>query len=233
MIQITYSIKNGYTPESPKTIGIDPEKIIKVTEADSLATIVIANANPKMKPSSYKLNVTKANVLTWITGAVITFTEKLQDGTTRSATIQAKFIQSMKQVATKINGVYDATDTEIIYSNGGFGDEKVYAAEAINSLINSNAAAFLTYSSGVVGATAVIDSVLHKVAVTVPNGTTITALQPTFTTSANIASIKIGATAQVSGVTANNFTTAKTYRITAQDTLTYIDWVVTVTVAPA
>ena len=233
MIQITYSEKNGYILEVAKTIAIDPEKIIKVTEADSLATIVVANANPKVKPATYKLNITKANVLLMITGSVITFTQKYENGTTGSTSIQTKYIQSMKQLATRIAGVADATDTEIVYSNGGFGDEKVYANEVINSLIYSNAAAFLTYDSGVALDVVVIDAIAHTVAVTVPNGTIITALQPTFTTSANITSIKIGATAQVSGVTANNFTAAKTYRITAQDTLTYIDWVVTVTVAPA
>jgi hypothetical protein len=67
--------------------------------------------------------------------------------------------------------------------------------------------------------------------VIVPSGTVVTALVAIFITAANITSIKIEETDQVSGVTANNFTAPKTYAIIAQDGTTTKNWVVAVTVA--
>ena len=67
-----------------------------------------------------------------------------------------------------------------------------------------------------------------SIAVTVPYGTTVTALVATFTTTG--ASVKIGTTAQTSGTTANDFSSAKTYTVTATDGSTQ-DYTVTVTIA--
>jgi len=66
------------------------------------------------------------------------------------------------------------------------------------------------------------------IAIEVANGTDPTALVATFTQTG--ASIAIGATAQVSTTTANDFTAAVTYVVTAADGTTK-NWVVTVTVA--
>ena len=68
----------------------------------------------------------------------------------------------------------------------------------------------------------------HTVALTVPFGTDVTQLVATFTTTG--ASVKVGSTAQVSGTTANDFTSPVTYTVTAADTSTQT-YVVTVTVA--
>jgi hypothetical protein len=70
----------------------------------------------------------------------------------------------------------------------------------------------------------------HTIALTVPFGTDVTALAATFTTTG--ASVKVGAVAQVSGTTANDFTSPVTYTVTAEDA-TNQDYVVTVTVAAA
>ncbi len=80
------------------------------------------------------------------------------------------------------------------------------------------------------GETAVINSTARTIAITMPLGTTVTALKPTFTIS-DYATIKVGATSQVSGVTANDFTNPVTYSVTAEDGVTVKEWVVTVTVA--
>ena len=77
--------------------------------------------------------------------------------------------------------------------------------------------------------TGVISESAKTIALTVPYGTVVTALVSSFTLSTG-ATVKIGATSQASDVTANNFTTAKSYIITAQD-LTTQSYVVTVTVA--
>jgi hypothetical protein len=69
------------------------------------------------------------------------------------------------------------------------------------------------------------------IALTVPNETVVTALVATFTNSAASA-VKVGAVAQVSGTTANNFTSPVVYLVTAED-LSTVTYTVTVTVAPS
>ncbi len=68
------------------------------------------------------------------------------------------------------------------------------------------------------------------IAATVPFGTDVTGLVATFATTG--ASVAVGATTQVSGITANNFTAPVSYLVTAADgsTKTYT---VTVTIAPS
>ncbi len=68
------------------------------------------------------------------------------------------------------------------------------------------------------------------ITVTVPYGTDITALAATFATTG--ASVKVGSTTQVSGSTANNFTSSVIYTVTAEDSSEQ-DYTVTVTVAAA
>jgi hypothetical protein len=67
-----------------------------------------------------------------------------------------------------------------------------------------------------------------NIAVKVPTATDITALVATFTTTG--ASVAVGATAQVSGTTPNDFSSPVTYTVTASD-LTTQDYTVTVTVS--
>jgi len=84
----------------------------------------------------------------------------------------------------------------------------------------SSAKAITAYS--LAGNAGTISEANKTIAVTVPFATNVTALAATFTTSAG-ASVKIGATAQVSGTTTNDFTTPKAYIVTAADgsTATY------------
>jgi hypothetical protein len=94
----------------------------------------------------------------------------------------------------------------------------------------SGGAAILTYEfTGVTETSVVIDHTALTIAVLVPALTVVTALVANFTLSAN-ATAKISTTAQVTGVTANNFTSPKTYIITAESGATK-SYVVTVTVA--
>ena len=77
----------------------------------------------------------------------------------------------------------------------------------------------------------VIDEAHHAIAVNVPFGVyKITGLRAIFTTTG--ASVKVGSTTQTSGVTANDFTSPVTYKVTAADATTQ-DYVVTVKVAAA
>lgn len=68
------------------------------------------------------------------------------------------------------------------------------------------------------------------IAATVPFGTDVTALIPTFVHTGTL--VSVGGTAQVSGMTANNFASPVTYTVTAGDGSTRA-YVVTVTVAPS
>jgi hypothetical protein len=80
------------------------------------------------------------------------------------------------------------------------------------------------------GATGTINTSNNTVNITVPAGTNIANIAPTFTLSTG-ATATIGSTAQVSGTTANNYTSPVSYTITAQDRSVKI-YTVTVTVAP-
>jgi hypothetical protein len=73
-----------------------------------------------------------------------------------------------------------------------------------------------------------INEVAHTIALTVPSGTGLSALVATFATTG--ASVAVGAIPQVSGLTANDFTSPVTYTVTAADASTQA-YFVTVTVA--
>ncbi|MEC0231197.1 S-layer homology domain-containing protein [Paenibacillus alba] len=76
--------------------------------------------------------------------------------------------------------------------------------------------------------TGTVDETDKTIALTVPYGTDVMALIPTFTTTG--VSVNVGSTAQVSGTTPQNFTSAITYTVVAEDGTTQ-DYTVMVTVA--
>jgi hypothetical protein len=78
------------------------------------------------------------------------------------------------------------------------------------------------------GVVCTINETGKTIAVTLPSGTSLTALVATFTTTG--ASVRVGSTVQASGVTANNFTSPVIYTVTAADASTQ-DYTVTITVA--
>jgi hypothetical protein len=104
----------------------------------------------------------------------------------------------------------------------------VTVTAALNSAKAIGSFAFL--SSGNSGlATDVTASITGtSITATVPSGTDVSALIPTFTTSG--ASVSVGSTTQVSGVTANDFTSPVTYVVTAADS-SFQQYTVTVTAA--
>jgi len=81
--------------------------------------------------------------------------------------------------------------------------------------------------SGVAGT---INEAAKTIAVTMPSGTSITALVATFTTAGT--GVKVGVAPQTSGITANNFTSPVVYTVTAADSST-VSYIVTVTVSTA
>ena len=77
---------------------------------------------------------------------------------------------------------------------------------------------------------ATIDATNHTVDIDVAFGTNITSLISTFSLISG-ASAEVSSVAQVSGVTANDFTSPVIYTITAVDGITTQDWVVTVSIS--
>lgn len=104
-----------------------------------------------------------------------------------------------------------------VFNDGSF-------VEYLNSLNN-----ILAFSLAEQTGAATIDADNHTVAIEVENGTTVTALVATFQLSDG-ASAKVSTTEQVSGTTANNFTSPVTYIITSANGEVQ-NWTVTVTVA--
>ena len=80
------------------------------------------------------------------------------------------------------------------------------------------------------GVTGTIDQTAKAISVTLPSGTTVTALVATFATTG--ASVKVGTVTQINRATANNFTTPVAYTVTAANGTTAI-YTVTVTVPVA
>ena len=76
----------------------------------------------------------------------------------------------------------------------------------------------------------VIDQSAHTIAVTLPYGTSVTALVASFTTTGS--AVKVGGVAQVSGVTANDFSAPVIYTVSAAGAPSQ-SYTVTVTVAPS
>ncbi|MBA7588533.1 hypothetical protein ES708_30592 [subsurface metagenome] len=114
----------------------------------------------------------------------------------------------------------------VIAENGAMQDWVVTVTVA-TSLSSEND--ILTFSFPEQTDAATINNVNHTVDIEVEYDTDVTALVAIFTIS-DLATIAIGATTQVSGVTANDFMNPATYTVTAEDATTR-DWVVTVTIA--
>jgi hypothetical protein len=101
------------------------------------------------------------------------------------------------------------------------------ATYTVTVTVASNSAKAITAFS-IDSVSGTIDEVHHTITVTVPFGTGLTALVSTFTTTG--ASVKVGTTTQMSGITADDFTSPVMYVVTAADNST-VTYTVTVTAA--
>ncbi len=79
--------------------------------------------------------------------------------------------------------------------------------------ITNSSSAFSSFSIN--GAKGLVNQSAKTITVTLPSGTSVTSLIATFVTTGS--SVAVGVTPQVSGVTANNFTSPVAYVITASD----------------
>ena len=179
---------------------------------------------------------------TTITGFVSTtlnYNKELPYGTTTVPTVGATTTDSNASKvitqATNLTGTEAERTATVVVTAEDSTTNKTYkvifsiAANTENDILTyifeeANNAALSSDVSGTV------DSSAHTVALTVPYGTTVTALVATFTLS-NGASAEVGVNSQTSGITANDFSSVVTYAVTAQDSTTTQNWTVTVTVA--
>jgi hypothetical protein len=149
---------------------------------------------------------------------------------TTSAGVSSVTVGGVSQVSGTTANNFTSPVTYVVTAQDGVTTQKWTVTV---TLAASNATQITAYSlPGETGA-ATINSAAGTIGVTVPSGTNVTALVATFTTSAGISSITVGGVSQVSGTTANNFTSPVTYVVTAQNGTTTQNWVVSVTVQSA
>ena len=222
------------------TIAFNLRNMVRWANNASTKVVVRYDQEPgsKTQPISYTLDISKATLdalvttdaqMNVITGNVL----NPSTGVTTATSFNEKYLVSLRNAQTLINGAIDTSVVEFIYSDGSFINKTVFIDGTLEALVASNQCDFLTYSfAEISGATSVINVAAKTIVSHVPYATTVSALVATFTTSASITSIKIGSTVQVSAATANDFGSAKSYVIIAADALTSKTWVSSVIVDP-
>ena len=134
-------------------------------------------------------------------------------------------IAGVDQVSGTTENPYNGPVTYTVTASNGTSQDWIVTVSVADAQSQEND--FLAFN--VNGSDGVIDDVAHTVNVEIsPLDPDLTSLTPTFTISP-FATVAIAGVDQVSGTTANDFTTSITYTITAQDASTQ-DWTVTVTV---
>ena len=116
----------------------------------------------------------------------------------------------------------------LVYLIAAFGLVSCGGSSANSPGASTSSMAITAFSFSNPPATGVVNESTKTISITVPYGTNVTGLVATFTTTG--ASVKVGGVAQVSGTTANDFTSPVVYTVTAADHST-TQYTVTVTVA--
>lgn len=125
---------------------------------------------------------------------------------------------------------YSLGDFKAFATTNGYSLRVFETGEAVSVVTPAVATDFVEFTLPEQTGAATINTTNHTVAIEVENGTTVTALVASFLASAG-AVVDVSDTVQVTGITANDFTSPVVYTITAEDGTTEQDWTVTVTVA--
>ncbi len=177
-----------------------------------------------------------ADVVATISGTTVTATVPFgTDVSALVATYTSTGIAVTVGSATQMSGVTANNFTSpVTYTvHAADGSVQVYTVTVIVAADEAkDITAYSFASADNAGFTADVTAVIAgtSITATVPFGTDVTDLVATFSTSGT--SVKVGSTVQVSGTTANDFTSPVVYTVTAADNTTK-NYTVTVTVAPS
>jgi hypothetical protein len=193
----------------------NPTAVVTLLTAKAITTYSLAGVTGSVNESTKAISVTMP-FGTNVTALIATFTNT-GTGVKVGAT-------------TQVSGTTPNDFTSPVAYTVTAGDSTT-ATYTVTVTVAPNFAKALTAYS-LAGTTGSINETAKTILVTMPFGTSVTALVATFTTTGT--GVKVGATTQVSGTTANNFTSPVAYTVTAADstTATYTVTVTLATIAP-
>lgn len=146
--------------------------------------------------------------------------------------IPASSFSNGKATVTFVYGKVGTFNAVVIANNhsadGSSVKNSTSAAQAIT--ITSNRTSLSDFSFDKSTKT-VTDTTAHTIVVTVPYGTDLTTLKGKFTSS-DFSTVTVGGTTQVSGTTANNFSSPVVYNVKGQNGTSSTNWTVSVVVTP-
>ncbi len=177
----------------------------------------VISLNPAATLSSIAITHV-ADKLTYTVGETLDLTGLVVTGTYSDTSTQVETITSGN--VSGFDSSAPATDQVLTITVGG--RTTTYTIDVVAAI--SSAKAITAFSFATPSATGVINETAHTIAVTVPFGTSVTALVPTIV-------VSIGASVNPNTGVAQNFTNPITYTVTAENASTQA-YVVTVTVAP-
>ncbi|NOU16496.1 MAG: T9SS type A sorting domain-containing protein [Bacteroidales bacterium] len=219
-----------YSVKSEEVVIGPPIKSGKAVTQDWTVTVTVGTVqNIYADITSIRLNEQTQPATIDIANKTITFL--VAQGTDRSALIPTFYLSSgaTAKIGTtpQVSGV----------TSNNFTTPLVYAVTSEDGLTTNNwtvkvknTETSITSFSLPAQISSTIDPINKTIAVVMPQGSNITSLVSTFTLSTG-ATAKVATMVQTSGVTANNFTNAVVYVITAEDGVTIQNWTVNVSVA--
>ena len=216
---------------------------VNVTVNSNIATLSNTSVIKGQAPTFGTPNATLGNE----TPGTLTLTSAQAASETATAFVLTNSSATISKIVKFASGSQVSTfDSASAFTNGStaqittgdFFIIKVTAADGtvnytrVNVNVNSNVASFSAFNFNALTPSVIgtVDNSANTVQLIVPVGTNVTNLVAAFTFSAG-ASVTVGGTAQVSGTTANNFTSPITYVVTSQDSSTVRSYSVTVSFA--
>ena len=227
------SVKVGTTLQTSGTTPNDFTSPVAytVSASDTSQTTYAVSVNVSLASANAISAYSLAGVTGTIDGAAKTIVLTLPNGTNLTALVatfsttgsNAKVSGQLQTSGTTPNNFTLPVAYTVVAADG---TAAIYTVTV--SLAASSARDITAYS--LAGVPGVITVATRTIAVAVPNGTSLSALKATFSTTGK--SVTVGSAIQTSGTTTNNFGTPVQYTVTAADG-TQANYTVNVTVIPA
>ncbi|OHB17729.1 MAG: hypothetical protein A2749_01675 [Parcubacteria group bacterium RIFCSPHIGHO2_01_FULL_45_26] len=206
---------------SNTVLSFTPTEVIDGLGTDVTGSFAFNSGTLTLNPAATLSSIaitTPADKLTYTVGETLDLAGLVVTGTYSDSSTQVESI-TVDDVSG-FDSSAPATDQVLTITVGG--QTTTYTIDVVASI--SSAKAITTFNFTTPAATGVIDETAHTVEVTVPFGTSVTALVPTIV-------VSTGASVSPNTGVAQNFTTPATYTVTAENASTQ-DYAVTVIVAP-